>query len=190
MAQRKKISAKLRFSIFKRDLFRCQYCGRTPPDTVLEVDHFHPVSAGGDNSDENLITSCFDCNRGKGAEDVTAPPDTIAEKLRKQQEIQEQVKQYNQFLMELRRDVDVAIIRIGENWYDRFTEEGEYIFGDARSNSVRMFLKRLTEAEILDAIDVAHNRLPPQVFNNGFDDQSTWKYFCGVCWKRIRGEGK
>lgn len=63
---RKNLSKKIRFEVFKRDNFTCQYCGRTAPDVVLEVDHINPVNNGGDNDIMNLITSCFDCNRGKG----------------------------------------------------------------------------------------------------------------------------
>lgn len=60
------ISKKMRFEVFKRDSFRCQYCGRNAPDVILEVDHIHPVAEGGKTSMLNLITSCRDCNRGKG----------------------------------------------------------------------------------------------------------------------------
>ena len=66
MSERKPISQKLRFEIFKRDNFTCQYCGRKAPNVVLEVDHIKPVAEGGKNTITNLITSCFDCNRGKG----------------------------------------------------------------------------------------------------------------------------
>ncbi len=65
MTKRKGISKTIRFEVFKRDSFTCQYCGKSAPDTVLEVDHIIPVSKGGDNNISNLITSCFDCNRGK-----------------------------------------------------------------------------------------------------------------------------
>lgn len=61
------ITKKLRFEVFKRDSFTCQYCGQMAPDVVLEVDHINPVKHGGKNEILNLITSCMDCNRGKGA---------------------------------------------------------------------------------------------------------------------------
>ena len=35
------MSKKMRFDVFKRDGFQCQYCGSTPPSVVLEVDHIH-----------------------------------------------------------------------------------------------------------------------------------------------------
>lgn len=63
---RKAISKKLRFEIFKRDKFTCQYCGEMSPKVILEVDHINPVFNNGDNDVLNLITSCYSCNRGKG----------------------------------------------------------------------------------------------------------------------------
>ena len=59
------ISKKLRFEVFKRDKFACNYCGKQAPNVVLEIDHIEPVSKGGTNEILNLITSCYDCNRGK-----------------------------------------------------------------------------------------------------------------------------
>lgn len=53
--RRKPITKKLRFEVFKRDAFTCQYCGRMVPDVILEVDHINPVANGGDNDIMNLI---------------------------------------------------------------------------------------------------------------------------------------
>ncbi len=56
----------LRFSILKRDKYRCQLCGRGAKDgIVLEVDHKIAKARGGIDIPENLWTRCFDCNRGK-----------------------------------------------------------------------------------------------------------------------------
>lgn len=63
MGARKPISKKIRFEVFKRDKFTCQYCGRSAPDVILEIDHLNPVINGGDNDILNLVTSCRDCNR-------------------------------------------------------------------------------------------------------------------------------
>ena len=71
MAERKQLSKGTRFDIFKRDGFMCQYCGRQPPEVVLHVDHITPVIEGGTNDPMNLVTSCRDCNLGKGRTDVT-----------------------------------------------------------------------------------------------------------------------
>lgn len=69
--KRKSIPKSVRFEVFKRDSFKCQYCGASAPDVILEVDHIVPVSEGGENDMMNLITSCRDCNRGKGKKKLT-----------------------------------------------------------------------------------------------------------------------
>ena len=68
---RTSISSKTRFAIFKRDLYCCRICGNSASNEIrLEVDHKIPVAKGGTNSEENLWTLCFDCNRGKAAQDL------------------------------------------------------------------------------------------------------------------------
>ena len=71
MTNRKVISKKIRFEVFKRDSFSCQYCGKKAPETILEIDHIKPVSKGGKNEIINLLTSCFDCNRGKSNNELS-----------------------------------------------------------------------------------------------------------------------
>jgi hypothetical protein len=66
MTARKSIGKKMRFEVFKRDRFTCQYCGTSAPDVVLHVDHIDPVNNGGKNEIVNLVTSCEGCNLGKG----------------------------------------------------------------------------------------------------------------------------
>jgi hypothetical protein len=86
------VSKSIRFEVFARDSFTCQYCGQRPPDVVLEVDHIHPRSKGGGDEIINLISSCYDCNRGKRAKVITeiAPrPDADLAFLKTQQEIVE-----------------------------------------------------------------------------------------------------
>jgi hypothetical protein len=60
------VSLKLRFEVFKRDNFTCQYCGRKTPEVILELEHVIPLVKGGTDDFDNLTTSCFECNRGKG----------------------------------------------------------------------------------------------------------------------------
>jgi 5-methylcytosine-specific restriction endonuclease McrA len=55
----------IRLSIFIRDGYTCQYCGQH--GGRLECDHVMPLSKGGDNKPDNLVTACFRCNRSKGA---------------------------------------------------------------------------------------------------------------------------
>jgi HNH endonuclease len=65
------IPPQLRFRVLQRDGFRCQYCGRSARDgATLHLDHVVPVAAGGQTSEDNLITACETCNLGKSAGDV------------------------------------------------------------------------------------------------------------------------
>ncbi len=66
---KRNISDRLRFTIFLRDGFRCQSCGRGPvatPGVELHVDHIVPWSQGGETEPANLQTKCKKCNLGKG----------------------------------------------------------------------------------------------------------------------------
>lgn len=64
--QRKLMNPKLRYSILKRDGFRCVLCGRGVSDGVrLEVDHYLPVFWGGHTTKSNLRCLCSECNIGK-----------------------------------------------------------------------------------------------------------------------------
>lgn len=63
---RSQMTDKLRYTILKRDGFRCVLCGRGRDDGAqLEVDHIFPVSKGGETVPKNLRTLCKECNRGK-----------------------------------------------------------------------------------------------------------------------------
>lgn len=58
---------KMRFEVFKRDNFTCQYCGRNVKEDKikLHLEHIIPSSKGGGDTLNNLTTSCTDCNLGK-----------------------------------------------------------------------------------------------------------------------------
>jgi hypothetical protein len=53
---------------------RCGYCGVSETDVggELTVDHYVPVSTGGDDSDDNLIYACVRCNLYKADYTLTA----------------------------------------------------------------------------------------------------------------------
>lgn len=56
-----------RFNIFKRDDYRCQYCGIRPGSEELTIDHVKPKSKGGKTTWENCVLSCINCNSIKGS---------------------------------------------------------------------------------------------------------------------------
>jgi len=104
MAKRKGIPRSIRFEVFKRDMFTCQYCGRKAPDVILEVDHIKPVAKGGNNSIENLVSSCWDCNHGKGAKELSDL--SVVEKSRKQIEILQQKKEIVDMIFEWKESLN------------------------------------------------------------------------------------
>ena len=53
-----------RKNIIKRDGHQCQYCGTTT--SSMTVDHVIPKVRGGDDSWENLVCACVNCNNKKG----------------------------------------------------------------------------------------------------------------------------
>ncbi len=62
------MSVRCREKVIKRDRVRCKDCGFTPrgiygnAHSWLEVHHIIPLSDGGSNSLENLITLCKKCH--------------------------------------------------------------------------------------------------------------------------------
>jgi hypothetical protein len=67
---RREIKLGLRYRVLKRDNFKCVLCGRSPSTTSgleLHVDHIYPFSKGGKTVEDNLRSTCAECNIGKGA---------------------------------------------------------------------------------------------------------------------------
>lgn len=190
-SKRQGITPTVRFNVFKRDRFTCQYCGQSPPAVILELDHVVPVVEGGDNSSANLTTACFDCNRGKGAKQLADAPETIGERMAKQMELRKQVEAYNRFLAKERKRSTEAANRIGAYWCNKSApeaEQGHWTLSGSYLQSVQQFLKSLPEEEVIEAVDIAHARYPDRDHRRVGD--RTWKYFCGICWRKIKGEGR
>jgi len=85
---REPIRKSVRFEVFKRDSFTCQYCGAKAPEVVLEIDHITPVAGGGTSDILNLVTACRSCNAGKS--DKSLSDATAVQKARAQAEDMEE----------------------------------------------------------------------------------------------------
>lgn len=62
------INLRMRFTVLRRDNFKCCACGASPakdPSVELHVDHIIPWSKGGETVIDNLQTLCSKCNLGK-----------------------------------------------------------------------------------------------------------------------------
>ena len=58
------IEQRLSWRVFKRDGYRCRYCGNG--DVPLTVDHLVLWEEGGPSTEENLVSSCRKCNKTRG----------------------------------------------------------------------------------------------------------------------------
>lgn len=169
------MSTKLRFEVFKRDGFKCQYCGVTPDKQVLQVDHINPVAKGGKNDIDNLVTSCQPCNIGKGANSLASIPVSLKEKSEQIAEQEKQIKQYQKIIMSARKRKEDFAWSIAEV-FDPWARDG---YSRANLASIRSFLEKLPYEEVLEAADIATSK--------GFKSKaSCFSYFCGVCWRKIR----
>ena len=52
--------------LFLRDGYTCMYCGGEFPDHLLTRDHLTPLSRGGVDTWQNVVTACSHCNLMKG----------------------------------------------------------------------------------------------------------------------------
>lgn len=174
---RKAISTRQRFEIFKRDGFVCQYCGGHPPSVILHIDHIVPVSKNGTNDKENLITSCSKCNLGKSNILLTSIPENVSVKGEEIKEKEKQLKGYYKIIEQKRARIDSEVFRIMgilNPVYGKSVSRDYYI-------SVKNFIDKLDFYEVLESMEIAVSKC------NG--EYKAWKYFCGICWTKIKYKG-
>lgn len=69
VAEREKMTPSLRYSVIRRDGYRCRACGASVADGAhLHVDHIVAVANGGKTDLRNLQALCTACNIGKGTQ--------------------------------------------------------------------------------------------------------------------------
>jgi len=156
MAQRKSLTKTLRFEVFKRDSFTCQYCGAKAPDVILEVDHINPVSNGGDDSIMNLITSCFNCNRGKSDKQIS--DNSIITKQRKQIEDLNLRRLQLEMLLEwktLNVDFENEISQKAINYFNQFWLN--FSLSESGENDIRKLVKKYGIEKVIHTIEISYN---------------------------------
>lgn len=154
MPNKRKISQKLRFEVFKRDAFKCQYCGKSAPLVVLHIDHVTPIAKGGTNDLMNLVTSCVECNLGKGPrklDDMTSITrvQQQAELLNEKRQQMEMMFQWHQELKDLEQ---VQVDRISEYWISNIPG---YTITQTGKAELGKLLKTFGLNSLLKAIDTA-----------------------------------
>jgi hypothetical protein len=54
-----------RMKVYERDAYKCRYCKKQLTRFTATLDHVTPVAENGDNSFDNLVTACLNCNSRK-----------------------------------------------------------------------------------------------------------------------------
>ena len=185
MGKRQPIPKNIRFEVFKRDKFTCQYCGREAPDVILEIDHIMPIAEGGDNSIMNLITSCRDCNRGKGKK-ILSDDSAIKKQKKALDELQDRkemlvmMAKWREELM-YEEDKELAII-------DQYLEHNTaWIMSDIGRQNMLKLIRRFGFAEAFESVQIAFEKYYID------EDEETWRYAFqkvgGICYNRSIGRG-
>lgn len=186
------VGKKIRFEVFKRDKFTCQYCGRSAPDVVLHADHIMPVSKGGDDDITNLVTSCQDCNLGKSNR-LLSDDAAIKKKKKQLDELQERREQL-EMMMEWQRSLldleDVAIEEVSEFWSE---VANGYHLNESGLKNLGKWVKRFGVNEVCKAMRVAADTYFKYGDQNKITHESVetaWSKVPGICYNDKRAKEK
>ncbi len=170
--ERKALPNSVRFEVFKRDKFACQYCGRKAPDVLLNADHIKPVADGGTDDLMNLATSCRDCNSGKS--DRLLGDDTAVEKSRAQAELIEERRQQVRMMSDWQ--VELASMNVETDAMDevvhrvsgrRLTDQGK--------REARKLCRKYGVQEVIASIAIAFDQ---------YDADNAWPMVSRICYWR------
>lgn len=180
MTEREPISKRLRFEVFKRDGFICQYCGSHPPEIILHIDHVRPVATGGRSDIDNLVTACLECNSGKGAIELTVVPQSMADKALETQEREAQIRGYEAILTARRERIEEEMWQIADALVPGSPEDG---LNRAWLQKIRECLGKLGFDDTLDSARIANARFR-------YGNAKTFAYFCGICNRKIYNDDR
>ena len=120
---------------------------------VLEIDHIHPVSKDGENDILNLITSCFDCNRGKG--DRLISDDSVIKKQHEQLKVLQERKEQLEMMLEWRKGLDDIKQDYIDAFEDVFFRKTGHHLAPPQMDVVKKWLKTFSLNQLLDGLDVS-----------------------------------
>jgi hypothetical protein len=178
-ARRIAIPKGMRFEVFKRDSFTCQYCGKKAPDVVLHCDHIKAVADGGTTDLLNLITACAPCNLGKS--DVPLDDSTTINKQRAQleelQERREQIEMMMDWKTELLALQHDTVTQAAEFWASLVPG---FSLNERGQQSLKKWLRKYSLDNVLEAMQrsVEQYIVGPATPE---DVEAAWKYVARIC---------
>lgn len=174
--KRKSTGKRLRFEVFKRDGFRCLYCGATPNQKVLRVDHVQPVAGGGTDDPSNLVTACFDCNAGKAAVPLDDAKLKVGFIRDEDREHAEQIKEYLALQREIHGAKQEVVDELRVLWEQRLGPISKNMY-----SRLPGLMADWPNEKLIEAIDITAKRLGGA--EDEFDPSRATeqaKYFHGV----------
>lgn len=181
-SERQSIPKSIRFEVFKRDKFTCQYCGRKAPDIILQIDHIIPVSKGGTNDLLNLIISCVDCNLGKS--NRTLADTTIIDRKRSQMEELQDRREQIEMMMEWQRGLvaldQYLIEQLAEFWSELIES---YSLTEYGKNSLKKLLRQYNPDDVMEAMRIAAKQYLQYKDDKPTEESVTqaWSKIGGIC---------
>jgi len=178
--KRKVIPKKVRFEVFKRDSFTCQYCGRKAPNVLLVIDHIEPVSKGGTDDILNLISACKDCNAGKSARKLsdTSVLDKQRQQLEGLQERKEQIEMMFKWQEGLLKLNDQVINQLADYWSEQVPG---YRLNENGLKGLKKLKRKFEIDEIMDAMKIAAEQYLD------YEDGVPTEDSVGQAWKKVGG---
>lgn len=182
------VSKKIRFEVFKRDAFKCQYCGKTPEieGIILHIDHMKPVAEGGTNEITNLLTACGECNLGKGK--TPLDDKSTLSKSRKQTELLQERREQLEMMLQWREGLksinEDTLSRICEYWNKLAPG---FIPNENGKKELSKLFRKYTVDEVMRAMDVSAEQYLS--FKDGVCTSTSWSLafekIAGICkWER------
>ena len=175
--KRKTLSKKIRFEVFKRDSFKCQYCGRSSPDVILEIDHIKPVAEGGKNTLLNLITACRDCNRGKGKNKLNDNAEVKKQKV--ELDLLNEKRLQMEMLLEWKKELSAMLDSQIDILEPMLVDDASFCLTELSRKRLKALIKEFGFNEVFEACEIAH--LQYQRFYERFSKIG------GICYNRKRG---
>ena len=180
MAKRKALTKKTRFEVFKRDSFKCQYCGASAPETVLVVDHIKPVSKSGPDDMMNYITACQPCNAGKS--DRILSDNTTLQKQKGQIDALNERREQIEMMLEWRDGVkqiaSTELDAITDAWHDAAPG---FNLNDTGLKQAKAMLKKHGLLKVLDAMEEAQSKYIKM------DGEAATAESVDAAWKKVGG---
>lgn len=183
--KRKSLSKRTRFEIFKRDSFRCVYCGATPLQRDLRVDHVVAIANGGTDDPPNLVTTCDPCNAGKSDVPLERQKFGPVEMTEAMEDRAELVRSYLENIKKHDEAVVEATEAVREIWEQHIGGMSKDMFG-----RMKRLIREWPIEKLHEAIEITGRRIGnPDAEYDSRVALSQAKYFSGVL-RRWREEAE